>query len=190
MAAAGFIFTLPLWVVISLVIYLEDGRPVFFLQERIGKGGRKIKLIKFRTMRYNTEAAHADIDLLDDDPRVTKVGRILRATAMDELPQLINILKGQMSFVGPKPLPYLIEDEERAKFKYLDQVPGYHERIRMIPGLTGIAQIYAPKTAGRQEKFRYDNMYLEKRSLFYDIRLILISFYITIKAKWESKEKL
>jgi lipopolysaccharide/colanic/teichoic acid biosynthesis glycosyltransferase len=190
LSSIGLLIFAPVFLLIILAVLMEDGRPVFFMQERVGKSARRIKLIKFRTMKYNGLQPHLFIDMLDSDPRTTKAGRILRATAMDELPQLINIIKGDMSFVGPKPLPYRIEDEEKTKYQYLDQVPGYGERIKMLPGLTGIAQIFAPKTASREEKFRFDNMYLQKQSLFYDIKLILISFFITLNAKWESREKL
>jgi lipopolysaccharide/colanic/teichoic acid biosynthesis glycosyltransferase len=132
---------------------------------------------------------HKGIDLLDSDARLTKMGKILRATAMDELPQLINILKGQMSFVGPKPLPYLIADGEAVNFNNISEVPGFATRINVLPGLTGIAQIYAPKTISRRNKFRYDNLYIKRQSLFLDLYLIGLSILITFKGKWESKSK-
>ncbi len=188
LALFGTIIFSPLYIIIPLGIYLEDGRPVFFLQERIGKNAEPFRLIKFRTMTY-IERPYADIDLLKDDARVTKIGRILRATAMDELPQLINILKGQMSFVGPKPLLSTIEDAEFVRYRYLNEVPGYAERIKVLPGLTGIAQIYTPKDSSRQEKFAYDIDYIKRQSLLLDIRLLLVSFFITLKARWESRGK-
>ena len=147
--------------------------------------GKIFRVIKFRTMKQEARA-HMDVDMLGEDPRVTKIGRSLRATAMDELPQLINILKGEMSFVGPKPLPYVIEDEEAISYKYLDRVPGYDTRISLRPGLTGISQIYAPKTITRRNKFRYDNLYVKNQSLSLDIKLIILSVIITLNAKWES----
>jgi len=184
----GLLIFLPLFIYICLAIYLIDGRPIFFLQNRIGKGGKVFKIIKFRSMR-RASSPYEDVDLLENDTRVTSIGRILRATAMDELPQLINILRGEMSFVGPKPLPYLIEDEESKRYKYLDQVPGYQARSSVVPGLTGLAQIYAPKNSSRKEKFKFDYDYVKTQSIFLDIKLIFISFYITLKGRWESGYK-
>lgn len=188
LALAGAFFFMPIYALISFLIYIDDGWPILFLQERVGKYGRMFKIIKFRTMK-KTADPYRDVDLLGEDARLTKIGRLLRATAMDELPQLINILKGEMSFVGPKPLVYPIEDNECARYKYLDQVPGYAQRIKAVPGLTGIAQVYTPKNSSREEKFVYDNEYISKQSLLLDIKLILVSFYITIKGKWESVRK-
>lgn len=181
----GLCFFAPVMLIVSLSIYLEDGLPIFFLQERVGFRGKFFRAIKFRSMRQ-AEKPHADIDLLEQDPRVTKTGRVLRATAMDELPQLINIIKGEMSFVGPKALPYVIDVEEKVRYRHIDEIPGYETRIKVRPGLTGIAQIHASKTASRREKFRYDNIYVKKQNLWLDIKLILISFFITVRAKWES----
>lgn len=185
LSVAGIFFFLPVFMLICYLIYFSEGAPIFFLQDRIGKGGRIFKLIKFRSMK-TSRFAHIDVDLLKNDSRVTKVGAFLRSTAMDELPQLINILKGEMSFVGPKPLPYVIEDIEKEQFSYLDQVPGYVQRIKVLPGLTGLAQIYAPKNSNRQQKFIYDLEYVNKHGIFLDIRLILLSILITFRGKWES----
>jgi lipopolysaccharide/colanic/teichoic acid biosynthesis glycosyltransferase len=184
LSLCGLVISVPLWIIVVLAIYLEDGRPIFFLQERVGKDSKKFKAIKFRTMKQ-INTPYPDIDLLEEDPRVTRTGRLLRMTAMDELPQLINIIKGDMSFVGPKALPYAIDDEEKNRYKYLDEIPGYETRIKVRPGLTGIAQIYVSKNASRRNKFRYDNIYVRKQNLWLDIRLILISFFITFRAKWE-----
>jgi len=129
-----------------------------------------------------------DVDL-EEDPRVTKVGRFLRATAMDELPELINILKGDMSFVGPRALPYVIEDEENSRYKSIEEVPGYYLRSKVRPGLTGIAQIYAPKDIGRRCKFRYDNLYVRNISLWLDLKLIFLSLWVTFRGKWETRGK-
>ena len=181
----GIVVFLPLYGIIILLIYCLDGDPIFFFQERCGKNSRVFKLAKFRTMRLADEP-HTDVDLLEKDPRLTKTGRLLRATAMDELPQLVNILKGDMSFVGPKALLYIIEDEDKVRYKYIDEVPGYEIRSSVLPGLTGIAQIYASKTASRRDKFRYDNLYIKKQSFLLDIKLILVSVFITLIGKWEA----
>ncbi|MFX0195824.1 MAG: sugar transferase, partial [Candidatus Hodarchaeota archaeon] len=104
LSISGIILSSLLYVLISLAILLEDGWPVFYFQERIGKGGRIFKALKFRSMIKDAEKELGPVQAKENDPRVTKVGRILRATALDELPQLINILKGDMSFVGPRAL--------------------------------------------------------------------------------------
>jgi len=122
------------------------------------------------------------------DPRVTRVGRFMRATAMDELPQLWNILRGDMSFVGPRALrPGEIEADSGGALVRLEEVPGYEQRIRVRPGLTGIAQIYAPRDVPRRQKFRYDRLYVAKRSWMLDVRLILLSFWISVLGTWEAR---
>ena len=186
LSLVGLILSLPIFGIIAAAIKIEDGGPVFFVQERVGKGGRRFRMIKFRTMKH--QERHRIVDL-ENDSRVTKVGRILRATAMDELPQLINILKGDMSFVGPKPLPFEVEDAERERFRTIEEVPGYSLRSQVRPGLTGIAQVFAPKDISRRNKFRYDNIYIRNMSFLLDLKLILLSFWVTLRAKWESRER-
>ncbi len=129
-----------------------------------------------------------DVDL-EQDPRVTRVGKILRATAVDELPTLINILKGDMSFVGPRPLPFKIDDTERIHYDNITQVPGYHLRSQVKPGLTGMAQVYAAKDIDRSTKFSYDNLYIQRMSFWLDLKLIFLSFWITLRGKWEHRER-
>jgi len=188
MSLVGLGLSLPLWPFVLLAIYLDDRGPVFFVQERCGKGGRMFRIVKFRTMRgIRKEGAPHDVINLPNDPRVTRAGRFLRATALDELPVLVNILKGDMSFVGPKPLPFRIEDTDRACYQNISQVPGYELRSQVRPGLTGMAQVYAPKHIDYRTKFEYDGLYLEKMSFWLDLKLILMSFWITFRGKWEHK---
>jgi len=184
----GLLVSSPLWIIISLSIYIFDGWPVLFSQERCGKQGRVFTIIKFRTMinPVKSNSVHRVIDL-DDDFRITRTGKFIRVTAMDELPVLINILKGDMSFVGPKPLPYLIEDNDAVRYKNIAQVPGYEIRSKVRPGLTGIAQVYAPKNTDHRSKFRYDSLYVQKMSFCLDIKIILASFWTTFSAGWEDK---
>jgi len=188
LALLGIILSSPLWLAFSLAIYLEDRGLIFFLQERCGKSGKVFNSIKFCTMKLpkKYERRHKVI-YVEYDSRVTKVGRILRVTALDELPQLINILKGEMSFVGPRPLPYKIEGEESSRYKTIDEVPGYELRSQVRPGLTGIAQVYAPKNIDRRNKFRYDNLYVKKLSLWLDLKLLFLSLRITFRGRWESR---
>ena len=139
-------------------------------------------------MQYNPHAANVLTDI-EDDPRVTRTGKVLRATAMDELPTLINILRGDMSFVGPKALPFEIGLDERHLYQNITKVPGYQIRSQVKPGLTGIAQIYLSKEAILREKFHYDALYVRTMSLCLDIRLIIVSFIVTFKGSWESRSK-
>ncbi len=130
------------------------------------------------------------VQAAENDPRVTKVGRILRKTAMDELPQLLNILKGDMSFVGPRSLrPNEKEVHGNPDETNIEDVPGYKERLAVRPGLTGLAQVYLPGDALRKEKFKYDLQYIKNQSFLLDLKLIFLSFWITFRGKWESRQK-
>jgi lipopolysaccharide/colanic/teichoic acid biosynthesis glycosyltransferase len=190
LSSIGLFFSIPLWVFISLCIKLEDRGPIFYLQERVGKEGRIFKAIKFRSMIKNAEDGIGPVQAKENDPRVTKVGKILRATAMDELPQLWNILRGDMSFVGPRALrPDEVEAKGNPEILSIKDIAGYKERVTVRPGLTGLAQVYLPSDAPRQDKFHYDLLYIKKHSLWLDIKLILLSFYITFRAKWESRDR-
>jgi len=190
LSSLGLIGSSPLWIIFGLLISIEDRLPIFYLQERVGKGGKIFKGIKFRSMIKDAEKDTGPVQAVENDPRVTKVGRILRATAMDELPQLVNILKGDMSFVGPRALrPKEKEVRGNPDEINIENVPGYKERLAVRPGLTGIAQVYLPTDALRSEKFQYDLLYIKKQSFLLDLKLIFLSFWITFRGKWESREK-
>jgi lipopolysaccharide/colanic/teichoic acid biosynthesis glycosyltransferase len=190
LSGIGLIGSSPLWLFFSLAIILEDGLPVFYLQERVGKGGKIFRGIKFRSMIKEAEKDTGPVQAVENDPRVTKVGRILRATAMDELPQLVNILKGDMSFVGPRALrPKEKEVRGNPDEKEIEKIPGFQERLAVRPGLTGFAQVYLPGEALRSEKFQYDLQYIKNQSFLFDLKLIFLSFWITFRGKWESREK-
>jgi lipopolysaccharide/colanic/teichoic acid biosynthesis glycosyltransferase len=187
---AGIIGSFPLWGIFSLAILIEDGLPIFYLQERVGKGGMIFKAIKFRSMVKDAEKDSGPIQAVENDPRVTKVGEFLRATAMDELPQLVNIFKGDMSFVGPRSLrPKEKEVHGNPEEMNIEDVPGYRERLAVRPGLTGLAQVYLSTDTLRGEKFKYDLQYIKKRSFLLDLKLIFLSFWITFRGKWESRGK-
>jgi lipopolysaccharide/colanic/teichoic acid biosynthesis glycosyltransferase len=186
LAGAGLVVSAPLWGLFALAITLEDGGPVFFRQERVGFGGRPFTALKFRSMRPDAEAGVGAVQAVEHDPRVTRVGRVMRATAMDELPQLWNIFRGDMSFVGPRALrPGEIEANGDGVIVRLEDVPGFATRITVRPGLTGIAQVYAPRDLPRRHKFRYDRLYVRRRSWWLDARLILLSFWISVLGTWE-----
>lgn len=187
LAAFGLLVSSPLWALAALAIRVEDGGPVFFRQARVGRGGQPFLAWKFRSMRVDAESATGALQARAGDPRVTRVGRLMRATAMDELPQLWNILRGDMSFVGPRALrPGEIEKDGDALVR-LEDVPGYQQRIQVRPGLTGVAQVFAPRDVPRRHKFRYDRVYVQSRSRTLDLRLILLSFYISLRGTWEAR---
>ncbi|HUP39157.1 MAG TPA: sugar transferase [Vicinamibacterales bacterium] len=190
LSGAGLIASAPLWALIAALIKIEDGGPVFFTQERVGQGGRRFHALKFRSMIAGAEATTGPIQSGQHDTRVTRLGRVLRATAMDELPQLWNIFRGDMSFVGPRALrPGEIEVNGSGMVEKLEDVPGFEDRCAVRPGLTGVAQIYAPRDVGRRRKFRYDRFYIRRQSLWFDARLILLSFWITFRGRWEVRDR-
>ncbi len=186
LATAGLLVSSPLWIVIPAAIKLEDGGPIFFPQDRVGLDGRVFLALKFRSMRPDAEALTGPVQAAENDPRVTRVGRLLRSTAMDELPQLVNILRGDMSFVGPRPLrPGEVDVRGDGQVTRLEEIPGYHERHGVRPGLTGLTQVYAPRDISRASKFRLDRLYIRRAGFWLDLRLILLSFWITARGTWE-----
>lgn len=189
LSGVGLLLSAPVWGLIALAIRLEDGGPVLFTQSRVGHHGVPFRAFKFRSMVPHAALlppAQAGIA----DPRVTRVGRLLRATAMDELPQLLNIFRGDMSFVGPRPLmPGEIEVHGPGHVVRLDSLPGFEERHAVVPGLTGLAQIYAPRDTPRRHKFRLDALYARRASFCLDVRLVLVSFWITARGRWESRAR-
>jgi lipopolysaccharide/colanic/teichoic acid biosynthesis glycosyltransferase len=188
LAGMGLLVSAPVWAVIAVAIKLDDGGPVFYGQERVGKDGRRFRSWKFRSMQSDADVRFGPLQARPDDPRVTRVGRILRATALDELPQLYNIVTGEMSFVGPRALmPEEIEVTGDGLAVPIERVPGYEQRQRATPGLTGLAQIYADRDIPRRHKFRYDRLYLKRWSFGLDLRLVLLSFWITARGAWERR---
>ena len=187
LSATGLALSAPLWIVIPLAIKLEDNGPVFFPQERVGRHGRTFRALKFRSMVADAEQRWGALQAAENDPRVTRVGRLLRATAMDELPQLVNILKGDMSFVGPRPLRPAELDTTADRHLPLEAIPGYAERHVVRPGLTGLAQVYAPRDLPRDQKFRYDLEYVRTATGWLDAKLILLSFWISFRGRWEDR---
>jgi len=161
LALIGLTLAFPIWLLIILLIWLENGRPIFYIQERVGKDSKLFKAIKFRTMNYRRGNS--------------RLASLLRKTALDELPQLINIIKGDMSFVGPRPL---IPKE----MKMCNEL---NLRLSVLPGLTGLAQILAAKDAPVLKKFNYDIFYIKNQNIALDILLILKSVGISLNRKWD-----
>ncbi len=181
LSAGGCLCSVPLWGLIALAIKLEDGAPVFYAQERVGQHGRVFRVLKFRSMVADAEHTTGVVWATTNDSRVTRVGRLLRATALDELPQLFNILRGEMSFVGPRPeRPAFVEQFRR-------EIPGYDLRLRLRPGLTGLAQVYGRYDSDPRQKLRYDLLYLRKHSLLLDSKLVGLSLWITFRGRWQER---
>ena len=151
----------PLLFVIYILVYLTLGKPVFFIQDRPGLNNKIFKLIKFRTMQNKFNKKNI---LLPDNKRLTRFGRFLRASSLDELPSLVNVLKGEMSFVGPRPL--LVE---YLKFYNEEQL----KRHMVKPGITGLAQVNGRNTIDWKQKFKYDLLYIKKISFLMDINILL-----------------
>ena len=187
-AGIGLLLSSPLWALVSIAIKIDDGGPVFFKQKRWGKGGRVFEVRKFRTMIANADARFGATPATENDPRVTRVGRVLRATGMDELPQLLSICRGDMSLVGPRALATgeVYRDGQGNEISYAD-VPGFEERLGVRPGLTGLATVYLPKDANPRERFATDVEYVRNLSLARDIKLVALSLWISVRGQWESR---
>jgi lipopolysaccharide/colanic/teichoic acid biosynthesis glycosyltransferase len=178
----------PFWAIIAAAIKAEDGGPVFYRQERWGRGQTRFHVLKFRTMVPHADAPGAVRQATANDHRITRVGRLLRATGLDELPQILNIFRGDMSFVGPRALSVEEHTEDGMPLRY-EEVPGFSTRLLVRPGLTGIATIYLPKDARARRKFRADALYVRRLSFWLDIRLVALSFWISLRGKWETRDR-
>ena len=186
LSGLGLLVAAPVWVLIAIAIKLADRGPVLYNQERVGKDGEPFLNLKFRSMVTDSDARFGPLQARDGDPRVTRVGSFLRATALDELPQLWNIFSGDMSFVGPRALMREeIEVNGNGELVPLEKIPGYVARHQVRPGLTGLAQIYGPRDLPRRHKFKYDLLYIKNRSLWLDLGLIVVSLWITLRGRWE-----
>jgi len=180
--------SLPLLCFIILLIWIQDGRPIFYKQERVGRFGNNFNSMQFRSMIPDADMKFGPLQLIENDSRVTKIGKILRAIAMDELPQLWNIAKGDMSFVGPRALrPVEIDSSSNGPLS-IWEFKGAKERSIVRPGLTGVAQVLLPRDTPRELKFQYDIWYIKNRNFVLDIYLIVISFLITFCGKWEIRK--
>jgi exopolysaccharide biosynthesis polyprenyl glycosylphosphotransferase len=161
------LFSIPMIIIFPLIKFTSPGGPAVYKQERVGRDGRVFNLFKFRTMVPDAEKETGAVLASEDDPRKTLFGKILRATNLDELPQLFNILKGDMSFVGPRPeRPVFVEE-----FKQL--IPKYMERHNIRPGLAGWAQLHGGYHMPAGEKIKYDLYYIENWSFLFDLKIIL-----------------
>jgi exopolysaccharide biosynthesis polyprenyl glycosylphosphotransferase len=165
------VLTLPVWAVLAACIRLDSKGPAFFRQERMGRGDKRFDLYKFRTMRVDVPRFGLH-PTAADDPRVTRIGRWLRRTSLDELPQLINILKGDMSLVGPRPeMPFIVEHYDAR----------HRQRLQVIPGLTGLWQLSADRSFLIHENIQYDLYYIRHRNFFMDLAILLHTAVFAMK---------
>ena len=172
-------------IALAIAIKLQDGGPVFFKQKRATLGGKEFEILKFRSMIVDAEKEGFSIPATGEDPRITKVGKIIRATRIDELPQIINIFKGDMSLVGPRP-----ERLEHVE-EYSKEIPEFAYRLKVKGGLTGYAQIYGKYNTTAYDKLRLDLMYIENYSILLDIKLIILTLRIMLsKDSTEGFDKL
>jgi exopolysaccharide biosynthesis polyprenyl glycosylphosphotransferase len=170
----------PLWIVIAIAIKMDTPGPVVYSQERVGKDGKNFRMHKFRSMRADAEKDSGPVWAPEKDRRVTNVGRFLRNSRLDEIPQFINVLDGDMSLVGPRPeRPFFVE-------KLSKEIPLYNRRLKVRPGITGWAQIkqgYDRSIEDVKSKVRYDLFYIENMSFRMDIKILLFTFYIMLMGK-------
>lgn len=167
----------PFLLAAAIAIRLNSPGPVIYKQERVGKDNKHFYIYKLRTMVRDAEKATGPVLASKGDPRITSVGRILRATKLDEVPQFINVLRGEMSIVGPRP--------ERPNFveEYAERIPHYNERHRIKPGITGWAQVMGGYHTTVYEKLRYDLMYLYHMSFWLDLKIILLTIWTILKRR-------
>ncbi|HEU4776351.1 MAG TPA: TIGR03013 family XrtA/PEP-CTERM system glycosyltransferase [Telluria sp.] len=167
----------PVMVLTALLIYLEDRSPIFYQQERVGLDGHPFNVLKFRSMRNDAEKGGKPQWAAQNDPRVTRVGNFIRKTRIDELPQILNVFKGEMSFVGPRPeRPYFVE-------QLIDVVPYYNVRHSIKPGITGWAQVrygYGASADDALQKLQYDLYYVKNNSLFLDILILIDTLKVVL----------
>ena len=176
----GIISLFPLGVITSLLILMESRKPVFYVQNRVGKGGKIFKMYKFRSMVNGAERQSGPVWAKENDPRITPIGRILRKTRIDELPQLINILKGEMSMVGPRP------ERPEIVAKLRQEIPEYTKRLKLKPGLTGLAQVnhsYDTCLEDVKMKLASDIEYVEKQSLAIDLKILARTIGVVLTGK-------
>ena len=173
LSVIGLLIGIPLMVIFGILIKVEDNGPITYKQERLGKGGKKFYIYKLRSMRTDAEKFGAQW-AEKDDPRITKVGKFIRKTRIDEIPQLFNILKGDMSIIGPRP--------ERPSFteEFNQEIPGFINRLAVKPGLTGWAQVNGGYEITPREKLIEDIYYIENRSVLLDLKILFKTIKVVL----------
>lgn len=166
---------MPIMLIVSIMIKIDSEGTIIFKQLRVGKNGEAFNIFKFRTMIVNAEKMGTGLDSYENDNRVTKIGRFLRNSSIDELPQLFNILIGDMSFIGPRP-PVTYHP-----YRYEDYPPSAKRRFEVKPGVTGWAQINGRNELSWDEKFKYDLFYIENKSLWFDFKIFILTVFKVLK---------
>jgi lipopolysaccharide/colanic/teichoic acid biosynthesis glycosyltransferase len=189
LSGAMLLVSLPVALAVAVAIKLNDRGPVFYRQERWGADGLLFRVFKFRTMVADSDRRYGVRQAKHDDDRITRIGRVLRKTGLDELPQLLNILKGEMSFVGPRPLAVGELIEKPGGVIAYEEVPGFVDRLAVRPGLTGLATVHLPKDAHPLVKLQYDQRYIDEWSFASDLKLIVMSFAISFRGRWETRDQ-
>ena len=178
------LITLPIWGTLvslgSILVKIFSGSDIFFIQNRVGKHGRIFRVIKFRTMVPNAENIGAGIYNEDDDPRFTKIGFFLRRTSIDEIPQFINILKGEMSVVGPRPMLSVIVDEYREQ---------YEQILKVNPGITGLAQISGRNELPRSKRLAYDIEYVKNWNIRMDLAILAKTIAVVVTGEGQRNDQ-
>lgn len=154
---------LPVWIVISMLIKLTSEGPIFFLQDRPGMNRKIFKVYKFRTMNMGSERMIKGQEVMENDPRITSIGRILRRSKLDEIPQVFNVLRGEMSLVGPRP------ERVASLVEYSDEIA---KRLNMRPGMTGLAQVSGNIYISLDDRYKYDVYYVEQFNLMLDLKIL------------------
>lgn len=167
----GLVIVSPFMLITAIAIKLTDGGPVFYTQERLTRDGKKFQILKFRSMRMDSEEEGARLAMKDDD-RITPIGKVIRRIHFDEIPQILNILKGDMSIVGPRP------EREEIQKQYEESIPEFPLRLKVKAGLTGYAQVYGKYSTTPYDKVKMDISYIENYSLWMDIRLIMMTLKV------------
>ena len=179
-SAIIFLISLPVMLITTILIFLEDRGPIFYQQERVGKNGKTYMVLKFRSMGINAEKPGTPQWASANDPRTTRIGKIIRQLRIDELPQIINVLRGEMSFVGPRPeRPYFVD-------QLCKDIPFYNMRHSVKPGITGMAQVryaYGASVEDSKQKLQYDLYYVKNNSLFLDILILFETVQVVLLGK-------
>lgn len=183
LATVGLAIFAPVWILSSVLIWFEDPGPIFFVKNSVGKGGTTFQQIKFRSMICNAEAETGPVPASEEDQRALAVGHLLRKTAMDELPQLLNILRGEMSFVGPRPLRTVVIHG------WLKDLPQFAERHAVQPGIAGLSQVRGGYYITPRQRLRFDRIYVQHMSLRFDFKLLLDAALIVFWLRWSKGSK-
>lgn len=177
------VISFPLWLIITAMIWFEDPGPVIFIKNAVGRGGSNFKQLKFRSMITHAEEETGPISGYENDERVLIIGKFLRKTALDELPQMINIILGNMSYVGPRPQRTVLVRE------YLQEFPQFTARHRVRPGLAGLAQVADSYHITPEEKLAWDLVYIQNANLWLDFKLALSAFLLVFGLRWRAKSQ-